>query len=245
VVGRAAAVLTRRRTTALVALLALLVVYYEWHRVLPRLSLWWAIAVLSVIVIPATWALVWLVLPLRTHRLLLPVGLAAVVVAALCEWGGFHVASNFAKLTATTALGFWFLQFFESVSWVVLVAVLIPFVDAFSVYRGPTGTITKHHFGVYEHMAFAVVAPGRTSPAMLGPPDLMFFALFLAASARWNLRVAATWICCVASYGLTLVWANASERGGVPALPLLSLGFLVANGDLLWRRLRRRPEAAG
>jgi hypothetical protein len=41
-------------------------------------------------------------------------------------------------------------------------------------------------------------------------------------------------------YSLTLVIANATNVGGLPALPFLSAGFLLANGDLLWRRLRRR-----
>ena len=32
--------------------------------------------------------------------------------------------------------------------------------------------------------------------------------------------------------------------GGLPALPLLSVAFLVANADLLWRELRSRPAGA-
>ena len=41
-------------------------------------------------------------------------------------------------------------------------------------------------------------------------------------------------------YSLTLVLANATDVNGLPALPFLSFGFLLANGDLLWRRLRPR-----
>ena len=44
-------------------------------------------------------------------------------------------------------------------------------------------------------------------------------------------------------YGLTIVIANAANVGGLPALPFLSVGFLAANGDLLWARLRR-PAAS-
>jgi len=39
-------------------------------------------------------------------------------------------------------------------------------------------------------------------------------------------------------YGITIVVANAADVGGLPALPFLSFGFLLANGDLIWRRLR-------
>ena len=44
-----------------------------------------------------------------------------------------------------------------------------------------------------------------------------------------------------AMYSLTLVLANATAVNGLPALPFLSFGFLLANADLLWRRFRPRP----
>jgi hypothetical protein len=39
-------------------------------------------------------------------------------------------------------------------------------------------------------------------------------------------------------YGLTLVLTDVANVNGLPALPFLSAGFLLANGDLLWRKLR-------
>jgi hypothetical protein len=41
-------------------------------------------------------------------------------------------------------------------------------------------------------------------------------------------------------YALTLVLTTATNVNGLPALPFLSAGFLLANCDLLWRRLRSR-----
>jgi hypothetical protein len=41
-----------------------------------------------------------------------------------------------------------------------------------------------------------------------------------------------------AMYSLTLVIANVANVNGLPALPFLSFGFVLANGDVLWRRLR-------
>jgi hypothetical protein len=41
-------------------------------------------------------------------------------------------------------------------------------------------------------------------------------------------------------YSLTLVLAYATNASGLPALPFVSAGFLLANADLLWRRLRPR-----
>ena len=46
-----------------------------------------------------------------------------------------------------------------------------------------------------------------------------------------------------ASFGLTIVLAVWLDLGGLPALPLLSLAFLTANGDLLWRRMRTREAS--
>ena len=37
------------------------------------------------------------------------------------------------------------------------------------------------------------------------------------------------------SFGATLALAVWRDSSGLPALPLLSLGFLLANADLIWR----------
>jgi hypothetical protein len=133
----------------------------------------------------------------------------------------------------------------------VLVACIIPFVDAFSVFskRGPTNNIVEHHPSVFTNFSFAFPIPGEPFTANLGLPDLLFFALFLAASARFGLRPALTWLLMTLSFGLTLVFANLRDSGA-PALPLLAIAFLGANADLIWRRLRptrsqSSPESGG
>jgi hypothetical protein len=107
------------------------------------------------------------------------------------------------------------------------------------VWRGPTNTIVHHHKGVFERLSFAFPVPGENNTANLGIPDLLFFALFLAAAAQFGLRVKLTWLLMTASFGATIVLAVWRDLGGLPALPLLSFAFLVANGDLLWRKLRK------
>jgi hypothetical protein len=243
VVGRAPSVLgARPRAVAFFALLAVLVAYYESARWLPTPRFWIQVAFIVFPVIPAMFALVWLALPLWPSPYVLPVAIVLGGVAVACELAHFYRVSNFAKFGAYAAIGFWFLRWFEEASWVVLVACIIPFVDAFSVYRGPTGSITKHHFSVYEHMAVAFIAPGRNSGAMFGPPDILFFALFTAAARRFRLRVNVTWILCAASYGAALVVAQTTGTSGIPALPFVSVAFLLANADLLWRRRRERVQ---
>ena len=42
------------------------------------------------------------------------------------------------------------------------------------------------------------------------------------------------------SFGATMALAVYFDLSGLPALPLLSLGFLLPNADLLWREVARR-----
>jgi hypothetical protein len=230
VVGRVAAVLV---------LLSALSVYYALHEQLWNASTWWDIAFLGLVLIPACFALVWLVLPLRNGRGLLGVAVALGLLAWALHVAGWNTAENFSKLFAVTALGFAFLSYFETLGWVVLVSLIIPWVDAYSVWRGPTKVIVTKHAEVFTNFSFAFPIPGESSAANLGLPDLLFFALFLAAAARFALRVNWTWLLMTLSFGMTLALAVWRELGGLPALPLLALGFLLASGDLIWARLRR------
>ncbi len=131
----------------------------------------------------------------------------------------FDVLANFSRLAAMTLLGWWFLGLFEALSWVVLVACIIPWVDAYSVWRGPTKEIVTHHEHVFSVLSFAFPVPGENNAANLGMPDLLFFALFLAASARFELRVYWTWVCLVAGLGATIALTVWFDLSGLPALP--------------------------
>ena len=210
---------------------------------LPGLSLWWDIVLVSFVVMPATLLLVLWALPLWNRRWL-PVGAGVLALAAFgFAEAGWGLPENFAKLFAAVFAGWAFLILFERLSWVVIVACVIPLVDAVSVWRGPTHSITTHHFHVYLDVAIAFLVPAGRA-AYLGPPDVLFYALFLAATVRWGLRVGWTWLATTFMYGITIVIANAIDVGGLPALPFLSFGFLVANADLLWAQLRPRTTAS-
>ena len=237
--GRVTAILSSSRAAALVILAIYLGAYYAEAESLPSFSLWWDIAIISLLVIPPVFALVYFALPLRTARWLLPAGIGVAVLAGLLQIVGLDVLANFAKLAAVTLLAWWFLGFFETAAWVVVVALIVPWVDAVSVWRGPTKHIVTHQRELFTTFSFAFPVPGQANTAQLGLPDLLFFALFLAASVRWELRPRLTWLLLTLSFGATLAFAVWGELGGLPALPLLALGFLLANGDLIWTRLRR------
>ena len=239
--GGAPAVLTSRRIAAFLALAVVVGVYYGTHQWWFELSLWPSLAWICLLLIPAVFGLVWLALPLwrAPLRQLVVLAVACGAAAVLLQWAGAGILANFGKLAAMTLAGWCFLRFFEELSWVVLVACIVPWVDAYSVWRGPTKVIVTEHREVFTNFSFAFPIPGQPNAANLGLPDLLFFALFLGAADRFALRVRATWLAMTLSFGLTLAGTYFFDVSGLPALPLLALGFLAVNADLLWRAFRR------
>ena len=224
---------------ALVALTAALTLYTAGAGRVWEAGLGWDVAFLAFVLVPGFFLVPWLLLPLAQRPGLLPIALALVVLALVLRAAELDVFFNFTKLLALVLVGFWFLSYFEAVSWAVLIAVVIPFVDAISVWRGPTDYIVSERPSVFNDVSIAFRIPGENSSANIGPPDILFFSLFLGAAQRFGLRVAWTWIGMVALLGLTLVITATTDVAGLPALPAICVGFLLPNVDLLWRALRR------
>jgi hypothetical protein len=207
---------------------------------IPRVSLWWEVALMAFVLMPGVFLFDWIVLPLASARGLLPLAAVLALLAVLAELGDLEVLANVAKLAAVTFFAFWFLNLFEELFLLVIVAFVVPFVDAYSVFRGPTGNIVEHHSNVFEYFSLYFALPHELDDPRLGLPDLLFFALYLAAAVRFGLRPAWTWLGMVAALGATIaitVWADVA---GLPALPALSIGFLLPNADLIWTQLRGR-----
>jgi len=238
VVGGAPAVLSPRRALVLGALLTALVVYNAGAGSLPRLSEFWDVALVAAVLMPATAAVLWLVLPAARARGTLPVAAALAVLGVVLDIAGAGALFNVAKVLTFALLGLVFLELFQELSWIVLVAAVIPWVDAVSVWRGPTKVVVTQHPGLFDRISVEFRIPGQTGSANLGPPDVLFFALFLATAHRFGLRVGWTWIATVGLLGLTLALTAVFDLSGLPALPAVSLGFLLPNADLLWHRWR-------
>jgi hypothetical protein len=244
--------LRSRRGIALAGLLALLVAYSAGAKHLPELaSEHLDVVFYALVVLPAFAAAIWLALPLAgvgTKTLVVLAGATGAFAIALALLG-VDSAANVAKLACYALAGFAFLSLFEELWWITLVAVLVPWVDVWSVAAGPTEYVVEERPGLFENVAIAFPSPGEAVIVNIGPPDILFFALFLAAAARFDLRVAGTWVGMTACLAVTLalVWWW-DDVAGLPALPAVCLGFLVPNGDLLWqdlRRLRSRSSEAG
>jgi hypothetical protein len=239
-VGGAPAILSRPRALALAAWLAAGAAWYFSADSVPRISLWWEVALLAFVLIPGVFVFDWIVLPLSRARGLLALAASLAVLAILAETGDLEVLANVAKLGAVTFFAFWFLNLFEELLLLVLVALIVPFVDAYSVFRGPTGNIVEHHSDVFTYFSVYWALPHEPNDPRLGIPDLLFFALYLTAAVRFRLRPGWTWLAMVAALGATIAITAWADVAGLPALPALSVGFLVPNADLIWRQLRRR-----
>jgi len=150
--------------------------YYGFHASLPNTSTWGDVAFLSFVLMPAVLGLVYLALPLRAARelQLILVAIAFAILAVILHQAELNTLADFAKLGAMAFAAFWFLNFFEALSWVVLVACIVPWVDAYSVWRGPTNHIVHKHHHVFSTLSFAFPVPGEESAANLGLPDLLF-----------------------------------------------------------------------
>lgn len=217
-----------------------------WYVVFPHvhhIGVWTAIAIIAAGVMPGMFGLALIALPLSRIRwtALAAIAVALALIAFVCSESGQGLAANFAKFWAAIVAGWMFLYLFESLSLVVIIAPLIAVVDAISVFvpQGPTHQIIQNHPGVYTDVAVAFPASSDYISG-LGPPDILFFALFLGAAWRWGLRTGWTWAAMTGMYGLTIVLTQAVDANGLPALPFLSAGFLGANADLLWKSYRER-----
>jgi hypothetical protein len=192
--------------------------------------------IVGLLVLPAFMSTVWLALPLwRTPFVyLLFGGFSLVVCAFVLDVAGVDSLGNVVKLTGFATLGFWLLWLFDELWWVALVGCLIPWVDIWSVATGPTKYVTHEQPGFFDHVSVAFPLTGEAASVNVGPPDIVFFALFLAAADRFRLRVGWTWLAMTGFLSLTVALVWWLENGGLPALPAISLGFLLPNADRIW-----------
>ena len=229
------------RAAGLAALLVVLVAYGAGAESLPGLPSGLDVVFHSAVVFPAFAAAIWIALPLARegNRALLATAAVAAGAAIVLTVLEVDSAGNVAKLAFYALAGFWFLTLFEELWWIALVAVLVPWVDIWSVAAGPTEYVVEERPGLFERVAVAFPNPGETGTVNIGPPDILFFALFLAAADRFALRVTWTWIgmtgCLAATLMLVWTWDGIA---GLPALPAVCLGFVIPNADLVWRNVR-------
>ena len=210
---------------------------------LPAVPDGWDVALVAVFVFPATFLIAWLLLPLAGERHLLGAALVTGALAALLDLQSGRTGSSSRegrRLLPSSGSGSCRCSRRSAGSCSSRRSSRF---DVASVYRGPTKVVVEEQPGLFERIAVAFALPGDDGAGRLGPPDVIFFALFLAAAARYGLRLRATWLGMAGALSATLLLTYALDLNGLPALPAISLGFVVPNADLLWRSLRSRGAA--
>lgn len=162
------------------------------------------------------------------------------------------IGSGLGLLLWTSAAGWLLALWLRRHSYLVLAAITIAIMDFYSVFYGPTGQIVSG-----ERPALAVIVEVGLLPwpilgsnlitGVIGLGDFLFLAWFLAAALRFELGLTRNYWALMAAFTigivmtLALVAAQQIEHG-LPALPFMSLLFLLVNRDRfdLPREDRRR-----
>lgn len=169
------------------------------------------------------------------HRLLL-ISLGAAICAVGGIWLGLVPVESMAKIIFATAAGLWIALMLTSIGQVVLISALIIFVDFYSVFFGPTKKMAESGGPWIEYLTISLPAFGESAVSRLGISDIVFFSLFVGSALTFRLRRTVSALAMTMSFIVTMI-IGVRLNIGVPALPLLSIFFLLSNADLLYKRL--------
>ena len=129
------------------------------------------------------------------------------------------------------------------------VCIVAALADLYTVFAGPTGQALQEAPKLVQKLSVAIPQPGSAAgPAghmglafagTMGLGDFIFIAMFFAAAMRFGFRLRRSY------WGILLPTATAlvgflltPKLPGIPLLPFISLGFLVAN----WGEFRLTAE---
>lgn len=173
------------------------------------------------------------------HRLLL-LALSAFLVTAGGLMLGMIPVESVAKIVTAVCIGLWISLMLSSVLQVLLISVLIIVVDFYSVFFGPTKMMLESDSKAIDYLTISMPVFAVDAASRLGASDIIFFSLFISMTLIYGLRRRLTAMAMALSLVATMV-VGVTLDFGVPALPLLSLSFLLANIDLLYRRFLDEP----
>lgn len=183
---------------------------------------------------------------INLRHYILMVSLGAVLATAASIALDLGTLESLAKIVFGAATGLWLSLMLTSVGQVLLIAVLIIVVDFYSVFLGPTRKMVESGTEWVDHLTIGLPTLGVEAVSRLGISDIIFFSLFIGCALTFRLRRSLTALAMTASFVGTMA-VGVSLNRGVPALPLLSIFFLLANADRLYRRYLKEPDedAAG
>jgi hypothetical protein len=142
---------------------------------------------------------------------------------------------GFSLIAAGCGMGALLAGMVESPRYIVPMCVVAALADTWSAIAGPTKRIIEGPPGIVLNHAFVsvpVTADASEIQHVAGVTDLVFVALFLCLASRLGLSVRRAVVGIL--IGLAVGLAAACAVGGVPGLPFLGGGFVLAH----WRSVR-------
>lgn len=201
-----------------------------------RLGVSFALGLIAACAISSTLAFL-----INLRHWLLLLALMAALAAAAAIWQGWGPVEGLAKIVFATSAGLWIALMLTSISQVLLICALVIGVDIWSVFLGPTKKMVESGGPWIDYLTINLPVFGADAVSRLGASDIIFFSLFVGCTLLWRLRRTLTALALTLSFVSTML-VGVSLEIGVPALPLLSIFFLLVNADLLYLRFLAEPD---
>ena len=150
--------------------------------------------------------------------------------------------ANLLRVAAAATVGLALARYVNSSGVALLIAGVATASDLFSVFAGPTKALVQGDSPALDFLLLIFPTFGRPLGFGLGISDFIFLALFAAVARLLDLRSKLTLASGCAATVLAMTAGLLLERP-LPALPFISLSFVLANADLLYRALARRDRA--
>ena len=148
--------------------------------------------------------------------------------------------ANLFRIVAAACVGISLARYVSSVGVVLLIVAVATVSDLFSVFAGPTKILVQEDSPILDLLLLIFPTFGSPLGFGLGVSDIIFLALFAAASRFLDLRHLATLLClCFATF--LAVTAGLLLERPLPALPFIAIAFVLVNLDLILAPLARRP----
>ena len=147
--------------------------------------------------------------------------------------------ANLFRILAAAIVGISLARYVSSIGVVLLLAAVAVTADLLSVFAGPTRVLVEEGSPALDFLLVVFPTFGSTSGFALGVSDVIFLALFAAASRFLNLRYPATLLSVCFATVLALTAGLLLERP-LPALPFIALATVLINADLILSSITKR-----
>ncbi|MBA3792432.1 MAG: hypothetical protein H0X23_14555 [Rubrobacter sp.] len=146
--------------------------------------------------------------------------------------------ANALRLLAACALAFALARHVTSGGVALLIAGVATVSDLFSVFAGPTRTLIQEDSPALDFLLLVFPTFGQPAGFALGVSDFIFIALFAATSRFLNLNYTFTITASLCATFLAMMCGLILSRP-LPALPFISLSFVLVNASPLLVSLRK------